>query len=85
MRGSGNFCQGDPGQSDKKNLRFLGVFFLSLLYRSIMVNLKEISYSRFRRVGGSNCLFPIETHISCDFPGEGGLDPLSSPLEQHLS
>ena len=20
--------------------------------------------------GGSNCLFPIETHITCDFPGE---------------
>ena len=25
--------------------------------------------------GGSNCLFPIETHITCDFPG--GPDPLS--------
>ena len=22
--------------------------------------------------GGSNCLFPIETHITCDFPGGGG-------------
>ena len=22
--------------------------------------------------GGSNCLFPIETHITCDFPGWGG-------------
>ena len=21
--------------------------------------------------GGSNCLFPIETHITCDFPGGG--------------
>ena len=21
--------------------------------------------------GGSNCLSPIETHITCDFPGEG--------------
>ena len=21
---------------------------------------------------GSNCLFPIETHITCDFPGGGG-------------
>ena len=28
--------------------------------------------------GGSNCLFPIETHITCDFPG-GGPDPLSPP------
>ena len=22
--------------------------------------------------GGSNCLFPIETHITCDFSGGGG-------------
>ena len=22
--------------------------------------------------GGSNCLFPIEPHITCDFPGGGG-------------
>ena len=27
----------------------------------------------FSRGGGrSNCLFPIETHISCDFPGGSG-------------
>ena len=30
------------------------------------------------RGGRPNCLFPIETHITCDFPG-GGLDPLSPP------
>ena len=24
--------------------------------------------------GGYNCLFPIETHISCDFPGGSGPD-----------
>ena len=29
--------------------------------------------------GWSNCLFPIETHITCDFPGGGGQDPLSPP------
>ena len=23
--------------------------------------------------GGSNCLFPIETHITCNFPGGGGV------------
>ena len=34
--------------------------------------------------GGSNCLFPIETHITCDFPGRGGPDPLSPPLDPHL-
>ena len=36
--------------------------------------------------GGSNCLFPIETHITCDFPGGGGPDPLSPPpLDPHLN
>ena len=32
-----------------------------------MVKFKEIYH--FSR---SNCLFPIETHITCDFPGVGG-------------
>ena len=31
---------------------------------------------------GSNCLFPIETHITCDFPG-GGPDPCPPPLWIH--
>ena len=64
---------------------FFFCFFLvlSLFYRSQMVNFKEIyHFSRFQRGptfsrggggptfrGGSNCLFPIETHITCDFPG----------------
>ena len=30
--------------------------------------------------GGSNCLFHIETHISCDFPGGSG----PPPLDPHL-
>ena len=48
-----------------------------------MVNFEEnYHFSRFQRGsiifngvqlfqggGGSNCLFPIETHITCDFPG----------------
>ena len=37
--------------------------------------------------GGSNSLFPIETHITCDFSGGGGggPDPLSPPpLDPHL-
>ena len=74
---------GGPCQSDKKSSD--NVFFflvLSLLYRSQMVNFKEIyHFSTFQRgsnifqrgskffQGGSNCLFPIETHITCDFPG----------------
>ena len=33
--------------------------------------------------GGSDCLFPIETNIACDFPG--GPDPLPPPpLDPHL-
>ena len=64
-----------------------------------MVNFKEIyHFSRFQRGsnilsrggptftrgGGSNCLFPIETHITCDFPGGSGPPvPLSgSALEK---
>ena len=56
-----------------------------ILQKSWMVNFKEIyHFSRFQRGsnifqggggptvsrgGGSNSLFPIETHITCDFPG----------------
>ena len=58
-----------------------------------MVNFKEIYYfSRFQMGsnifwgggigGGSNRLFQIETHITCDFPG--GPDPLFPPLDPHL-
>ena len=35
--------------------------------------------------GGSNCLFPIETHITCDFPGGGGPATLFPPLDPHLN
>ena len=31
---------------------------------------------------GSNCLYPIETHINCDFPGGSG--PPDPPLDPHL-
>ena len=54
-----------------------------------MVNFKEINhFSRFQRgsnifqgrvqlfPGGSNCLFPIETHITCDIPGGGSGPPV---------
>ena len=33
--------------------------------------------------GGSNCLFPIETHITCDFPG-GPCPPPPPHLDPHL-
>ena len=81
MRGSRNFHQGGRIQvSLTKKLwqRFFLVF--SLFYRSQMVNFKEIC--RFSRLqmgsnffqgvqffqGVSNCLFPLETHLICDFP-----------------
>ena len=49
-----------------------------------MVNFKETYHFQGSRegptfsrgvqlfLGGSNCLFPIETHITCDFPGGSG-------------
>ena len=80
---------GGPGQSDKKSS-----LVLSLFYRSQLVNFKEGNWliSRFQRWstifqggptfsrggGGSNCLFPIETHITCDFPGGGVRTPCPS-------
>ena len=65
---------------------FFFCFVLSLFYRSQMVNFKEIyHFSTFQRgsnilpgggsnffQGGSNCLLPLETHITCDFPGGSG-------------
>ena len=62
-----------------------------------MVNFKEIyHFSRFQRgsnifqggggsdffQGGSNCSFPIETHVTCDFPGGSG--PPVPPLDPHF-
>ena len=93
MRGSRNFRQGgsrSPWQKSSDN-----VFFpvLSFCFRSQMVNFKEnYHFSRFQRRstifsgrvqlvpgGGSNCLFPIETHITCDFPGGSGPLPPTPP------
>ena len=79
-----------PGQSDKKALTTI-FLVLSLFYRSQMVNFKEIY--RFSRLqmgsnffpggptfskGVSNCLFPIETHLICDFT-EGVRTPCPPP------
>ena len=62
-----------------------------------MANFKEnYCFSRFQREsnifqggptfsrggGGSNCLFPIETHITCNFPGGSG--PPVPPHDPHL-
>ena len=69
-----------------------------------MVNFKEIYFFQGSRggptfsrggggsnffQGGSNCLFPIETHITCDFPGGSGTpvppsgSALDPPLKNH--
>ena len=69
---------------------------LSLIYRiKWLISKKTIIFQgsrggpTFSRGGGgptfsrgSNCLFPIETHITCDFPGGSG--PPVPPLDPHL-
>ena len=72
------------------------VLSLCLFYRSQIVNFKEIyHFSRFQRGSnifqgggggaGSNCLFPIETHITCDFPGGGVRTPCPPPSGSALA
>ena len=34
--------------------------------------------------GGVQMLISIETHITCDFPGEGGSGPPIPPLDPHM-
>ena len=99
MPGSRNFRQGGGGGGvqvslTKKALTMLFFFYSSAyFYRSQMVNFKEIyHFFRFQRGpnifkgvgGGSNCLFPIETHITCDFPGGVGSGPPVPPLDPQL-
>ena len=92
----GIFVRGGPGQSDKKSSDNVFILVLSLFFRSQMVNFKEnYHFSRFQRGsnifqgggptfsrggGGSNCLFPTETHITCDFSGRGSGPPAPPPL-----
>ena len=72
---------------------------ISLFYWSQTVNFEEnYHFSRFQRGSnifrgggggvqlfprGSNCLCPIETHITCDFPGGSG--PPDPPLDPSLA
>ena len=69
-----------------------------IFYKSQMVNfIKNLSFFKvpeevqhfpgggvqlFLGGGGSNCLFPIETHITCDFAGVR--TPAPPPLDPHL-
>ena len=42
--------------------------------------------SNFFQGGGPIALiFPMETHVTCDFPGGGGSGPPISPLDPHLT
>ena len=81
MRGSRNFRQGGGGGGGvqvsltKKTLTtFCFLFFFvpeggPIFSRGVQL---------FPGGGGSNCLFPIETHITCDFP-EGVQTPCPPP------
>ena len=74
---------GGPGQSDKKSPD--NVFFSPqlILLKSNGEFRRKLSFFKvpegsniFQGVQlfprGSNCLYPIETHITCDFPGGSG-------------
>ena len=71
-------------------LLFFYFLVLNLFYRIPVVTFKEnyhfprfqwgwtifLGSNFFRMGGGSNCMFLIETHITCNFPGSG---PPASP------
>ena len=90
MHGSINFRRGDLF-SVQVHLTYKNSFLVhNLFYRSPMVTFKTIIFRGSRGIfiylfihfflgGGGGCLFPIETHITCDFPG--GPDPISLYLE----
>ena len=100
VRGGGGGVPGQSDKKSSDNFFFFFFFFLvlSLFYRSQMVNLSFFNvpeggptFSRGSNFflsrgggGGSNCVFPIDTHITCDFPGGSG-PPVPPPLEPHLS
>ena len=90
MRGSRNFRQGGGSRSVWTTGFFFCYFFSPQLIlqksngqfqRNPIIfqgSRGGLTFSRggptFSRVG-SNCLFPIETHITCDFPGGGVRTP----------
>ena len=97
----GIFVRGGPGQSDKKSSDNLFFFKSSANFKEVKWSILNKIYhsSRFQRgptlsrggggsnffQRGSNCLFPIESHITCDFPGGGVRTPCPPPLDLHLS
>ena len=93
MRGSRIFRQGGGGSGSiwhKKPWQRFFFLVLSLFYWSQMVKFEENSFFKVPTFSRgfqlfpreSNCLYPIETHITCDFPGGSG--PPDPPLDPHL-
>ena len=100
MRGSRNFRQGGPGQTDKKKLwqRFFFYIVLSLFYRSQMGDFKEIYHFQGSRGGpnfsrggplffqGVQLLIPYRNPYNLWFSRGGGVSgPPVPPLDPHLS
>ena len=80
------FVRGGPGQPYKRSSDNVFFSPQLILQKSNEISMKSMIFLGFRggptfsRVGGSNffqggggsnCLFSIETHITCDFPGGG--------------
>ena len=92
MRGSKNFRQGGGGIQVNLTKKALATFFFFYIYFfKSLAYFTEVKWSISKKSiiiqgsrGGSTfsrvsyCLFPIETHITCDFPG-GGPGPLPPP------
>ena len=90
---------GGPGQSYKKSSDNIFFSLQLILQKSNGQFQRNLSFFKvpegvqhfpgggptFSRGGGrSNCLFPIETHITYDFPGGGGVWHPCPPLNPHL-
>ena len=97
MRGSRNFRQGGSRSIRQKSSDMFFFFSPQLiLQKSNGQFQRNLSFFKvpegvqhfpggvqlFPGGGGSNCLFPIETHINCDFLGGSG--PPVPPLDPHL-
>ena len=79
---------GGPGQSDitsSDNVFFCPQLILQKSNGQFQRNLTffKVPEGVQHFPGGSNCLFPIETHITCDFPGGSGppVPPSGSALD----
>ena len=85
---SGIFVGGGGGGGSRSIIFFFSPQFILQYFKE---NLRKLSFFKvpegvqhfpggsnfFQGGGGSNCLFPIETHITCEFPGGSGpLSPL---------